>query len=184
MIRFFIVILSLVFCGSFAQEVVIENDSLILWQKDRQLTWDDFKGDPVEDKINALAEVHGRIKTIKTYWSNGVPRFEIGCHFLKFDSWTSTKDSLSLVHEQIHFDIYELHARKIRKAFCELNEKGVTDFKSYQDLFNNNLKANGELNELYDIEVVVKQDNQQKWQEKIAKELEELKEYEYIPDNE
>ncbi|WP_298320503.1 hypothetical protein [uncultured Aquimarina sp.] len=181
MIRYLLLILSFISFNLFSQEVIVENDSLILWQKDRKLNWEDFKGQPINDRENVLAEVHGSIKTIKTYWSNGVPKFEIGCHFLKYDSWTVTKDSLSLIHEQVHFDIYELYARKIRKVFCELNEDMITDFKEYQRLFNSYLTENGERNELYDIEVIVNQKKQQEWQAKIAKELEELKEYEYIP---
>lgn len=168
--------------GFYAQDsVVLENDSLILWQKDRKLEWEDFKGKQLNFHGNVLAETHGKISIINCEFTDYVPVYKIGTYFEKLSSWTITKDSTSLEHEQIHFDIYELFARKIRKAFYRLNEEQNIDLKKYEATFNSFIEENNKYNELYDVDVITNQAKQQKWRECIAKELEELKEYEYVP---
>ena len=166
----------------FSQEVVIENDSLLLWQADRSLTWEDFKGAQRNYHGNVLAEACGKIKTVDTYWIGETPKFNIRCYFIKTCSWTITDDPESLEHEQIHFDIYELFTRKIRKAFDELNQNNISDLKKYTDTFSFYLQENEKHNEMYDIDVVTDQTKQLEWKAEVLKELEELKEYEYVPE--
>ncbi|UII75332.1 hypothetical protein LV716_13855 [Flagellimonas sp. HMM57] len=176
-------ILLFVFGKVLSQEVVIENDSLLLWQADRSLTWKDFKGKQLNYHGNVLAEIFGEIKTIGTKWSaNNTPIFTVGVFMDKCSSWTITDDLESLEHEQIHFHIFELSARRIRKKFAELSKNGVSDVTVYQEIFGENLQMNKQLHKEYDIDVVTDQKKQLEWKVKVLKELEELREYEYIPE--
>ena len=84
-------------------------------------------------------------------------------------------------HEQLHFDITELYARKIRKRFKELQDMGETDYEEYVKIYYELEKELDAFQQKYDSEVYFREQNQKEWIEKIAKELEELKEYECIP---
>ncbi len=84
-------------------------------------------------------------------------------------------------HEQIHFDIYELFTREIRKSFDSLNTKKVVDFDVYGNIFSRFLNENDSLNDKYDDEVRFDRLEQAKWIERVAEELEKLKQYEYKP---
>ena len=161
---------------------IVENDSLILWQENRMLEWNDFKGKQLDFHGNVLAETHGDIVILSKKRVDYVPIIKIGTYFKKYSSWTITEDVLSLNHEQIHFDIYELFTRKIREAFCKLNDEGNIDLEKYEEAFNEFIEENNRYNELYDVDVLTNQSKQKEWRLKVTKELEELKEYEYIPE--
>ncbi|MES2704721.1 MAG: DUF922 domain-containing protein [Bacteroidota bacterium] len=49
--------------------------------------------------------------------------YNIAALFSKFDSWMIIKSADILQHEQIHFDIFELYARQIRKQWVQLLER-------------------------------------------------------------
>ncbi len=177
-----IFILFLVSFTAFSQKVV-ENDSLLLWQSGRPLKWEDFKGPQLNHYGNVLAETHGEIKTVSCIWSNeNIPIFEVAVFLDKNNSWTITDDLESLEHEQVHFNIFELFARKIRMKFSDLNKRKIKSVSVYRDTFDEYLEMNRKLQEEYEVDVLVNQDKQLEWKSKVAKELEELKEYEYIPE--
>ena len=185
---FGIILICLVACGAVRIQksttgAIQDNEEKILWLPDRKLTWNDFKGVSRGNRGGIMAETAGEIVTEKSYWLDGVPKFEIHCYFLKNKSWTITSDSLTLEHEQIHFDIYEVYTRKIRKAFDSLNSIGIIDFKIYENSFNSLLLQNEHCNERYDNEVRFDRVEQRKWIDSIGMELDRLKAYEYIPEN-
>lgn len=85
-----------------------------------------------------------------------------------------------LAHEQKHFDIVELYARKLRKQIKE------TKFTSYEDLkekvetlYDANDKAMDKYQDLYDEETdgSMNGDKQREWQAKIMKEIKALDAY-------
>ncbi len=58
--------------------------------------------------------------------------YNITALFNRYESWMIVKSTDILVHEQIHFDIFELYARKMRKYLTEtlkqhFNEDGAID---------------------------------------------------------
>lgn len=180
LITLFLIVLNVFTTKIIAQGDIVETDSLLLWQADRKLTWDDFKGNTDERQINKGAITRGRIATINIYWENNMPMYDIRCYFVKYNSWNIVTDSLSLMHEQVHFDIFELYTRKIRKAFDKLNQDKVTDYNTYNNLFQSYFKECSQLHQEYDIDSFDK-DTLPKWINRVAKELEQLKDYEYIP---
>ncbi|MCH4552244.1 hypothetical protein [Aestuariibaculum lutulentum] len=161
----------------------LETDSLLFWRSERKLIWDDFKGE-VDDEnyISAGAIIKAGITAVLEYWNGDIPVFRINSYMKKFDSWNKISDSLSLVHEQGHFDIYEIYARKIRKAYDSLNKQKVSDIKVYESICRKYMNKSSEINNLYEESNFSKR-VQVEWLERISKELEELKNYEYGSNN-
>jgi len=100
-------ILMLMVFASFCKE------DTFCWQANRKLVWADFKGKP--DKLNpATALTYSDIK-IGASFINGNVSVTVNNLFESKLSWTKNKTSTALLaHEQAHFDITEIHTRKIR----------------------------------------------------------------------
>ena len=116
---------ALIFCLFFLN--VASNDEVTLsWTDDYKLTWNDFKG-PIKPNTGALAVTASGITfgySVKT--SNGKiidfsPKVE--AHFYPEKSWYIKEKGNAhiLAHEQLHFDITELHVRKFRAEISKLN---------------------------------------------------------------
>jgi len=162
---------------------VKKDDDMILWLTKRKLVWDDFRGIPDTSRTNVGAVTQGAIEIIDSNWENEIPKYKIGCFFIKSKSWTRVNDSYSLAHEQLHFDIAELFARKIRKAFDSLNVKKNKDNERYQDIYNFYVAKSEKYQDLYDNQVYFNDFQQQQWIKKVGLELARLKKYEYISEN-
>lgn len=162
---------------------ILDLDS-ILWNKDIKLKWEDFKGEPPKKENRGLHTVAGACVGISLsikFPEEDTLVFLIVSVFYKNCSWTTTQNLNTLDHEQLHFDITELYARKIRKRFKELQDMGETDYEEYVKIYYELEKELDAFQQKYDSEVYFREQNQKEWIEKIAKELEELKEYECIP---
>ena len=104
---------------------------------------------------------------------------KVKCVFVKRKSWTTTADSAVLVHEQGHFDISEMYARKLRKVFKEYKFNPQTvqaDLKAILSKLNSDRRL---YNELYDIETDASRNPtmQAQWNKRLADELNALKAY-------
>lgn len=106
--------------GAFSQA---EADK-IFWEQD-VLNWEDFKAQPIaESKFDANTNA-GLSFSWGLKKDNEVIEltYEVSSYFNPYLSWVkedSDKDYL-LKHEQLHFDITELHARKLQKKLAEVN---------------------------------------------------------------
>ncbi len=170
---------------SFGQDLVVENDSVILWKTDRLLDWEDFKGKGNAPKnehvLHKVAETISLIKLAYVENEDGFEKEVFLCYFSKNESWTITEDIKTLEHEQIHFDIMEVFTRRIRKQHQKLDSLGITDLDEYDLHTNRLIKESVEFNNKYDEEVLLNYPKQQEWRKCIDKELEDLKEYGFIP---
>ena len=164
------------------QEGIVENDSLILWQADRKLTWSDFKGKPKPVRIHNAAGIGTYLDFFYQSVSNQLPVFTFLNYFEKDRSWSITNDTLTLEHEQIHFDIEEVFTRKIRQCVEELNEEYEIEIEKYLAVIDKILAKCQEVQEKYDYEVLANYARQLEWRAKIDAELDALREYEYVPD--
>lgn len=157
----------------------IDANNEVEWCLKRKLSWNDFLGTP--DTINnplAEAATFTSLEITKNEFKEGLPKLEVKSFFIKNESWTIVNDSFSLAHEQLHFDICEIYARKIRKAFDSLNKQKIIYIKEYKKVFSAFAKEKKEYNMSYDLEAYFNEDMQKQWSLKISKELEELKAYE------
>lgn len=158
--------------------------SLIYWNRERPLRWSDFLGRvPFSGygKTAALSAVE--IKT-SARWFRGKPDYKVYVAFQKDNSWTRNDTSeLLLKHEQLHFDIGELYARKMRKKLKALRSAGNTNSHAYLRALKR-LEAQWNKAELqYDRETAhgVDRIKQEKWNRKVAKALCQLRSYSVSP---
>jgi len=176
-ISFFIIIISILFSSKKSADFC-QNDDKILWSSSRKLKWEDYKGVPDTINSNAEASTYSEIEVVDSYFEDGIPKYVIQCNFVKSKSWTKSFDNYTLLHEQLHFDIYELFTRKIRKSIDSLNLLKIQKQDTYKNIFENYQKKCNDYNDLYDSQVYFDSIKQKLWIEKISKELNELKKHE------
>lgn len=124
------------------------------WNENRQLTWNDFQGEPNRGD-DFVASTNSGISFSFSYQTrNGkmTMDYEVLCNFYPELSWYKPDlvTPYILKHEQTHFDISELFARKLRKAMAETT-------------FSNNPKE--EVNALYEVIEKARQAMQNKYDE-------------------
>lgn len=98
------------------------------WSASRRLTWDDFRGVPLASDPERAAETayslfHALGCRGKTF------EFRVVAAVLPRQSWVrpsilanAVQNSRTLRHEQTHFDLSEVHARRMRRYFSELRD--------------------------------------------------------------
>lgn len=154
----------------------------IFWSSNRKLIWEDFMGIPDTHNSILVASTHSGISFKITLVKNSIPIINVKSYFIKSLSWKKIKNKLILTHEQLHFDINELYARKIRKAVDSLQFKKNIELDDYKKIYlYYNLKCD-EYNDLYDKEVYFNDSQQQQWIKKVGAELLRLKKYEDVPE--
>ncbi len=151
----------------------LQDDEIILWQENERLSWSDFKAKP--PALNGAAAVTASGITYKyrvmSDGKNTTVTFDIVTHFYPHKSWYKPKicDSLILGHEQLHFDISELYARKLKKRLSQLTFTRSNVKARVRGIYN---QINNELNEFqnqYDAETDFSRDSVQqlRWNKKI-----------------
>jgi predicted secreted Zn-dependent protease len=113
-------------------------------------------------------------------------RAVISCYYNPNRSWTKSKDSdYLLAHEQLHFDITELFVRKLRKQLAEFGNDCEGLSKHIEDYYNRNYKEFVAYQDRYDRETKhsLNKEKQQFWEEKVSRELKELKSYASLASN-
>src|SRR5690348_5350311 len=101
------------FLFSFTTDPAADSKNIIVWNEYRPLTWEDFQGKRSEDAAGDAGTVV-QIKA-KPYMVKDQVKYDVAAVFVKNKSWSDAQTKELLAHEQLHFDIAELYARKIRK---------------------------------------------------------------------
>ena len=116
----------LIFYLFFTCIIYSQDDATIIWDTSKKLTWDDFQAETDPENFGQ-AKTSYSIKIVPetvTVDENdiiqGYENMTVQAEFYKNRSWSLAKfDTVVLAHEQLHFDIAEIYARKIRKKFQE-----------------------------------------------------------------
>lgn len=170
----------------------LENEAdKLAWQADRPLRFEDFRGD---NKIGRDSFDLGRSQVITGGMTASSIDLQVKgntlsknidvlivAQFYRKLSWigVQSRNAYTLNHEQRHFDITEIFARKLRKAWSEaainatnyetdgkvLHRLVLADYDRYQDLYDNATR--------HGMNVVA----QQQWDQRIAEELAALETY-------
>jgi hypothetical protein len=156
------------------------NEEIIAWDENRPLNWDDFKGKP-EPRFAAATTSYDILKTIAKKNDNA-SEVKITAVFFKRSSWKKVQwiNDDVLAHEQRHFDIVELFARKLRKKLGDQKFKSYTELEEkLLELYGVNDKEMDLYQDQYDEETdgSMNGDQQRAWQKKIAREIKELDTY-------
>jgi hypothetical protein len=157
----------------------VPTDDLIEWKKTTTLKWSDFKGKP-DNSIEYKAMTYSRIG-LEADFEDNTFIVDVKTYFVRNKSWTKNKESENLLrHEQVHFDIAEVIARKIRKAYSEYESTDLEETQTYlQETYNEYYGPVWDSYNQYDEDTnhgLVKEE-QTRWEKKIEKELKELEKY-------
>lgn len=158
-------------------QIATSNHDLIEWNEYYKLRPEDFKGEPGEDAIGD-AGTAVQIKA-KPYTVGKKIMYDVYALFNKRKSWLNEQSAELLAHEQLHFDLAELYARKIRKKISELNSRNVQDVKVYNNAITELLNESNRADMLYDVETLHGSLNKKQaaWAKKIREEMEILERY-------
>lgn len=171
---FIFLFLSLAFVRKKQDETYKERE-IIVWDKSNKLKWDYFKG-----------KYHGSNKNAGTYsliyslyTNNTLKSINIRACFVLKASWKTDKNlsDYLLNHEQKHFDITEIYARKLRKMLIDTFFKTETISRmEIPKIIRSNNKALNNYQDLYDQETnhSRNKENQSLWDKKIDDELNSL----------
>lgn len=158
--------------------VSVAQQDTVLWNQGSELKWSDFKGIPDKESHYAAlthAEIRYQVTMIK-----GLARFDFANLFLKKASWTKNNTNLILLqHEQIHFDIAELHKR-ILISLLYTRDFRASSFEKDVKLLGDSINTErNKMDESFDQNVLHFSDRNRlvKWQTKITRELDRLKAY-------
>ena len=163
------------FPGS-GQRVATDLD-LLLWNEFYKLQWDDFQGEPDKGSLGD-AGTAVQIKA-KPYLVKKEIRYDVEALFNRKKSWARDTSPSLLAHEQLHFDIAELYARKIRKKIRELQKQRVNDIKTFNEAIQTLLIESNEVDAQYDLETLhgALSRKQAEWSSRIKQELASLRIY-------
>lgn len=106
----------------FACIVTNAQDSLIVWSGSKPLRWTDFSG-PVKPGSEYDAEVFAEVQYRYIFKDKNNFKFDVFATFSRNTSWSrkSKQSEALLKHEQMHFDLAELYARKLQEEFEKYN---------------------------------------------------------------
>ncbi len=165
-----------------AQTFVYAQEETFTYADHSQLQWEDFKATP---KLHS--QYHANTNSGFSYsWSysktNGeiTLEYDVFSTFYPYSSWVHPdhKNAELLAHEQAHFDISELHARKLRKAM-DVYKPGRSIRNDLRIIYNDIEAKRVKMQKLYDAESEHSQNEQGelKWQTFIIAELKRLDAY-------
>jgi hypothetical protein len=149
------------------------------WETSRKLTWDDFKGPIPLDAVPAATTASG---ISYEYSANLIHHeveldFEVTAFFYPNESWYKPNlcDAHILQHEQLHFDISEVFARRMRMKLR--NTSFTENVKSeIRKIYRETLKELEDLQDKYDWETNFSRnaEAQSRWNARIKEALERL----------
>ena len=154
-----------------------KDEELIDWSATNRLTWSDYKGNP--DPTSAAAATTTSYLGIEYNFKNNTVTYKIVCRFSKNKSWGLYKTAHILGHEQGHFDITEIFARKLNKETSEYKFNKSSYQHDLQKIYNDIVEDKEKLQNQYDKETDFSRnkERQAEWLKKIQDMLEDLKDY-------
>ena len=169
----------------FACFFLLQSDAIeeMSWNESYKLTWNDFKGEPNLDTDAVAITASGiafsysiKESDSKVYGFNTL----VKAYFYPEHSWCKSDlvDAHVLGHEQLHFDITELHARIFRQRITQIQpHKGIAI--TLQKLHESIEDELSDTQNKYDSESNFSIDfaGQKKWELDILKRLKTLEKY-------
>lgn len=158
-------------------------EDTLLWNDHVKLTWDDFKGEKNIETDAVAITASGITFAYKVKKANSkIIEFTttVEARFYPSKSWVIKKlaDDYILAHEQLHFDITELHVRKFKKQIgaVKASQKLGNELDKLHQNINKELAA---MQNQYDRESnnSINKDAQKKWSLFVAKELKTYETY-------
>lgn len=164
--------------GLFRSSFFIGQNEIKVWHIDPNLTFQDFKGKPLEEhEIVALSYL--AISLLKL--ANG--EYVVSAEFNTKRSWINSSKSNTdiLNHEQGHFDLCEIYCRKLRKELFKAQKHNWT-MDRVSRVYNRLQRKHFRRQRCYDSQTNFhkNQNGQKKWDAKIQFKLEKYAEWKYF----
>jgi superfamily I DNA and/or RNA helicase len=139
----------------------------IQWSADRKLTWVDYLANP-DSGSDAAASTSTSIK-FDYHVRNNHFTYSVACNFSKEKSWGRFRTNYILAHEQGHFDIAEIFARKLNKALENYSFRRKSYKKDLDEIYTSVIKEKDLFQQQYDDETDYSRNKtlQQQWLAKI-----------------
>lgn len=160
--------------------ISLAQEKEIIWCDSVKLSWSDYEVKNTKHKESAMSFIDLRYEG-KVY--DEKIKIKVYAQFSPKKSWVKPGSSQKLLnHEQLHFDIVELYARKLRKMIVETRLKPKSMNRKVSKFYNKILEQKNKCQDIYDKETNYSRNEamQKEWSEKIDSKLDELKEYSSI----
>lgn len=147
------------------------SNTYIVWTEDLKLAWSDFEGYPRGEELEIGAEaITASSISIKFNIVSDTFCYNVRCLFLKNESWTITNSISALIHEQGHFDIAEVEARRVRCFLSSISYWHPAINDSISQAIDSLDIEGGHLQNAYDDETEFgsNAEAQKKWNKKIG----------------
>lgn len=166
-----LLILALVLPGLLPAQMAADGEELIEWSPSRKLTWDDYKASPQAGSGAAAATT--TYLNFEYHIRNNEFKFTISCKFSRTRSWGLHKTDYILAHEQGHFDIAEVYARKLYKAVSQYRFNKNTFKDDLNRIYATITTEKEEAQNTYDRETnhSINKQKQEEWLKKISDDL-------------
>ena len=153
------------------------DEELLDWNPSRKLTWGDYKAKPNPDS-DAAASTTTYLGIDYNITSTRFS-YNIESRFSKTRSWGLHKTDYILSHEQGHFDIAELFARKLHKEMSAYKFNKKTYQKDLRKIYEDVTNEKEEMQNNYDRDTnhSINRKEQAEWLKKISALLEEYTDY-------
>lgn len=160
--------------------------NVIFWDDEVRLGWGDFR-----KNYRSRNNYHASSATgIYSFWNCDSNRFSfvVGAFFDKNESWVMSwvqfdrrRKGFLLNHEQTHFDLTEVYARKIRREFARLQQPCRKSDDELNAIVNRYLEQFQEEEKRYDAETQhgIDERKQYDWDRKVYEQLDELQQFHF-----
>ena len=140
------------------------------WSERRLLAWDDFRGTPdLASKAGALTVYEIRARRV---CEEDGPSFRVSVRFLPDQSWIKPRqrNARILAHEQGHFDLAEVTARRLRAELALLDLGCADGNAAFTKLLADFQQRDAELQRSYDRQTMfgAEAGDQHQWNARIA----------------
>lgn len=173
----------LVLLLSFVTATTVGQEEKMKWDENRLLTWKDFRGTPNKSKDFVATTNSGISLAFGSQTRNGNTTYtiEIGSYFYPDLSWyrPGNVSAYILKHEQTHFDISEIFARKLRKRIAALDQADPNFKSKVEEIYSNNEYERSLFQSTFDLETDHSNypDQEREWEQKVADLLKSLDDY-------
>ncbi len=154
-----------------------KGDETLKWSSSKKLSWNDYKAspDPSSTAAASTATHLGLSYSVK----NSAFDFTVTSLFSQTKSWGRHKTAHILAHEQGHFDIAEVHARKLYQSLLAYSFNPKSFKKDLDKIYKKALLEKEKMQQLYDQETnhSINTEKQTEWLVKIEQLLKETEDY-------
>ncbi len=155
-----------------------QSKDTIHWTTQYKLNWEDFKGFP--DTTVEHAAITSSGIDYSYHFTDSVFSFKVYAFFEKKKSWKKCYvNKYILKHEQLHFDITELYARKLKQRLHKFIANRNTLKTDITILVNKLIQEKENMQNLYDSDTDFSANPKKQvyWNNKIKIELQKLDDY-------